>query len=119
MKTGYLLVDHRASPGLPEDIAIKSGYDPKLTKEGKLFEADTLTCSHCKVVVIKNPMRTRERGKCPKCGYHYICDLCDFAMHQPDYSHLPYEQVIDLTLEGKLGTPQELLISVPAPINEE
>lgn len=106
---GYLMIDHRASPGLPEEVAIAAGYDPKLTGEGKLFEAASLTCAHCKVVVVKNPLRTRERGMCPKCGHHYICDICDYRTTQPDYSHLPYDKIVDLTVDGKLGTLQELL----------
>lgn len=48
---------------------------------GKLFEADTSTCSHCQRVVVLNPDRTRERGFCRKC-YHYICDQCVGVMHQ-------------------------------------
>jgi hypothetical protein len=44
---GYLMVDHRASPGLPEDVARWAGYDPKLAGEGKVYEVDTMSCSHC------------------------------------------------------------------------
>lgn len=106
---GYLLVDHSASPGLPEDVAIAAGFDPAQCREGKRFEAASLTCAHCKVVVIKNPQRTRERANCPKCGHHYICDVCDYKSTLPDYSHLPYDKFIDLTLNGQLGTLQELL----------
>jgi len=105
---GYLLVDHSASPGLPEDVAIASGYDPTLCREGKRFEAASLTCDHCKVVVIKNPRRTRERPFCAKC-HHYICDVCDLKRSQSDYSHFPYDKFLDLTLEGKLGSPLILL----------
>lgn len=47
---GFLLIDHRASPGVPEEIALAAGMDPKHCGEGKLFEAPTLTCSHCKGV---------------------------------------------------------------------
>ena len=107
---GYLMVDHRASPGLPEDVARKVGYDPKLVGEGKLFEADTLTCSHCKTVVIKNPLRTRERSSCRKCGYHYICDICAAAMNDPGYSHMPFDRVVELNLETPLGSPPKLLM---------
>lgn len=96
---GYLYLDHRASPGLPEDIARASGYDPKLCKEGKLFEADTLTCSHCKVCVVKNPLRTRARPHCLKCN-HYICDLCEFKATLPDYTHTPWDKAIDLGLDS-------------------
>jgi hypothetical protein len=92
---GYLTVDHRASPGLPEDVARAVGYDPKQCGEGKFFEADTLTCSHCKGVVVKNPLRERERHSCLKCGGHYICDGCHYLSTLPDYSHTPFEKVIE------------------------
>jgi hypothetical protein len=111
---GEVMVDHRASPGLPEDVARWAGYDPKLCGEGKLFESATLTCSHCKNSMIKNPFRVREREHCAKCGYHYICDFCYADMQKPDYSHLPFERLVDeaLNLAEKgiiLGSPQELL----------
>src|SRR5262249_10126790 len=101
-----------ASPGLPEDIARQSGFDPKLCAEGKMFEADTLTCSHCKCTVVKNPLRVRERAKCSKCGWHYICDICAAAMLHPDYSHFPFEKLKDITLNGDqpLGSPPKLLL---------
>jgi len=107
---GYLLVDHRASPGLPEEIARQAGYDPKFCGEGKIFEAASLTCSHCKNSWIKNPLRTRERAYCSQCD-HYICDWCDLKRHDPLYVHLPYSKVVDITLElaEKMGSPQELL----------
>ena len=101
-REGYLFVDHSASPGLPEDVARASGYDPLLCKEGKRFEAATLSCIHCKTVVVKSPLRQRERHKCMKCGGKYICDGCAFLASMPDYSHLPFEKYTDLTLEGKL-----------------
>lgn len=108
-KEGYILVDHRASPGLPEDIAIASGYDPKLCGEGKMYESKTLTCGHCKIVLVKNLLRFRPRETCAKCGHHYICDVCAFRMTLADYSHLPYCKFIDLALDGQLGTLAELL----------
>ena len=92
---GYLTIDHRASPGIPADMARYLGYDPALTGEGKFYEADTLTCSHCKGVVVKNPFRARERASCLKCGGHYICDGCAFMATQPDYVHTPFVKVID------------------------
>lgn len=36
-------------------------------------EMATLTCSHCQVQVILNPLRTRERNHCRKC-HAYVCD---------------------------------------------
>lgn len=115
-REGYLMIDHRASPGLPEDIARATGLDPKLAGEGRLLEAATLTCSHCKVVVVKNSLRTRERASCFKC-LHYICDFCSAEMQKPDYNHLPFEGLVELEqnfvnqkgLQIFQGTPQELL----------
>jgi len=106
---GYLKIDHRASPGLPEDIARLSGFDPSMAGEGKLLEASTLTCAHCKCAVVKNPLRTRERAYCPKCD-HYICDLCAARAYEPDYAHMPFEKFSDLTQSGK-----EPLLNSPVP----
>jgi hypothetical protein len=111
---GEIVVDHRASPGLPEDVARWAGYDPKLCGEGKLFEAETLTCSHCKAAVVKNPLRLRARENCPKCNYHYVCDFCYAEMQQPDYVHTPFNRFADIYINLAengilLGSPQELL----------
>ena len=108
-RLGYLMVDHRASPGLSEEEARFSGYDPALCKEGKLFEADTLTCAHCKTTVVKNPLRTRERAQCFKCGFHYICDGCAYMATFPDYDHSPFEKQVDLVNREALGSPINLL----------
>lgn len=92
---GELLIDHRASPGLPEDIARRAGYDPAFCGEGKVYRAATLTCAHCKGSVVKNIFRTRDRALCAKCSYHYICDACAFQSTLPDYVHTPFEAKID------------------------
>lgn len=112
-REGYLMIDHRASPGLPEDIARRTGLDPRYTGEGKLLEGATLTCSHCKTTVFKNPLRTRERAYCSKCD-HYICDLCAEEIRLPDYSHFPFDKLVDVSrsLASRgviLGSRQELL----------
>lgn len=94
---GYLFVDHRASPGLNEEQAIKLGYHPTQVKEGALYEADTLRCNHCSTIFIINPLRTRERGHCFKCN-SYICDGCLAASRQPDYVHQTVAQKTDIYL---------------------
>ena len=99
-KEGYLHVDHRASPGLPENVARKLGYIPELVKEGKVFEAATLACAHCPSVFIKNPLRTRERGHCMKCN-GFICDACEFASRDPNYVHRSRQEFIDMATSGK------------------
>jgi len=107
---GYLMVDHRFSPGINEEEARLSGFDPKLCGEGKFLEAATLTCKHCKCAVVKNPLRTRERPFCMKC-HHYICDICEFKSTQPGYVHAPFDKVVDETLTAAaLGSPSKLLL---------
>lgn len=110
-REGFLFIDHRASPGLPEDFARAMGMDPKLAGEGKLFEAATLTCAHCKSVVMKNPYRVRERASCMRCGGKYLCDGCGWQAYQPDYDHTPFEKKVDLAknAEARLGSPPMLL----------
>jgi len=95
-REGYLLVDHRASPGLPEDLARRMG----VAAGSKLGEVATLTCCHCKTAVIKNPFRQRERYDCPKCNFKYVCDFCAAKMREPDYVHTPYESLVDAVLKG-------------------
>lgn len=77
---GYVLIDHRDSPGFTCDEATaggRSGIANHIGK-GKKFEAATLKCGHwpCGRMVIKNPDRTRARAFCPKCD-HFICDYCE------------------------------------------
>lgn len=109
---GYIMVDNRASPGLPEDIARNAGYDPAQCGEGKLYESATLTCSHCKNAFVKNPFRIRERPYCAKCD-HYICDWCDAARNDPLYTHLPFDKKEDLILEAAVtGNPLNQLLNL-------
>lgn len=99
-KLGYLTIDHRASPGLPEDVARWAGYDPKLCGEGQFFEADTRTCRHCRNAWVMNPERTRARHSCFKCSNNYICDGCAYLATLPGYDHTPFDKVIDLHLDA-------------------
>jgi hypothetical protein len=115
-REGYLMIDHRASPGIPEDVAVRIGMDPKQVAEGKLFETATLTCCHCKGTVLRNVWRTRPRYDCPKCGHKYLCDGCAAATRMPDYDHTPFEKLVDDTLNAAakgmvLGSPPGLLTS--------
>ncbi len=85
-REGYILIDHRASPGFTEAQAIALNLPYDQVKEGAMFETASLTCAHCKNAVLKNPLRTRERAHCHKCN-HYICDNCEYLSRQPDYVH--------------------------------
>lgn len=64
---GYLMIDHRNSPGMPKSS------DPAQVPGGQLWESPTVTCSHCSAVIILNPERSRPRHYCAKCD-HYVCD---------------------------------------------
>ena len=71
----------------------------------------TMTCSHCKTVVMKNPDRVRERSFCAACNHHYICDPCAAASKQPGYVHRNFDQIADMVrsekfvLAGSLTSP--------------
>lgn len=106
---GYLMVDHRASPGLSEQEAIYAGYDPKFSGEGKVYEADTMTCAHCKNVIVKNPLRTRDRPHCHQCD-HYICDVCAVKA-KTESVHMPFSKFLDLTITQALNGSSPTLLS--------
>ena len=93
---GCLMVDHRASPGLPKEMVERLGYG----REGSVAELKTLGCRHCNATVVVNPLRTRERVHCFKCN-RYICDLCAADMQRSDYDHRPFEQIVDMVGSGK------------------
>lgn len=69
--TGYLTIDHRDSPGMPDEVMAKIGL-PVKSGVG-FFEGDVKTCAHCQAIVFLNPDRTRPRNYCAKCD-HYVCD---------------------------------------------
>jgi hypothetical protein len=73
---GYLLIDHRDSPGTTVENCLANGVDPNaspLVPKGQQYESATISCTHCQRIVILNPLRTRERHYCGYCD-HYICD---------------------------------------------
>ena len=60
---GYLLIDDRAGGG-------------------RLFESATVTCAHCQVTFLRNPLRARPRGYCRNCDA-YICDKPECSILRP------------------------------------
>jgi hypothetical protein len=91
---GYLMIDHRASPGLPD----VPGLGP-----GSVFEADTVTCNHCHVPVVLNPFRKRERFRCPKCN-EYCCDICAVG-YQANGICKPFECIAEEVMSGETPLP--------------
>jgi len=93
-REGYLLIDHRASPGLTAADLARVGLVGPGFPGGTAFEAATYCCGHCQRLVVRNPARTRERAWCSKCDV-YICDLCAGRECRP------VQQAIDTILKRK------------------
>ena len=66
---GYLLIDNRGLPAIPQHPDKR--FDP--IGRNQLYECATITCAHCNTVVILRPDRSRPRNYCRKCD-KYICD---------------------------------------------
>jgi hypothetical protein len=103
-KEGWLMLDHRFSPGLPEGLVHASYPDLPVNAGKGLFEAPTKSCYHCQAMVVLNPKRQRERAKCPSCR-QYICDNCGAAMLHGAACR-PFEQWADETLEANVLAEQ-------------
>lgn len=104
---GYVLIDHRSSPGL----------GPRGTHlgEGSVFEAKVKKCNHCQRLSVINPLRMRERAYCPSCD-EYICDPCEIVRVASGYQCKPYDKVIEEIIEtaerGRpIGTALPLLLT--------
>jgi hypothetical protein len=100
---GYLMVDHRYSPGIPADLEaywIAQGkiHPGETVHAGATYETAIQTCSHCQRVIIMNPLRERERHVCHGC-YHYICDGCAHLYTQDRTCHNFY-QLMDALQEA-------------------
>jgi hypothetical protein len=97
---GELFVDHRFSPGLSPEAAMKMGYYPNQVREGAQFRCATIGCLHCGTPVVLNHDRKRERAWCSICDV-YICDCCDFIRSQPGYVHRTFAEIAELVRNGK------------------
>jgi hypothetical protein len=73
---GEMLIDHRCSMGVPEEIMVAQGLPADAGKKETVWESATVTCNHCETQVILNPDRSRARGFCMHCQ-HYLCDECE------------------------------------------
>lgn len=111
---GYLQIDHRAAPGVSKDLLHANGVNGPAVAEGKQFEAPTIACAHCAVVVIINPNRVRARGYCPKCD-HYVCDPCDEARRGADYVHRSFKEIADLVRSGQFTVSGSLHAPILTP----
>jgi len=97
-RESYLMIDHRASPGVKQEQYREAGFNMPAVPEGKMGEYKVLVCWHCNQHLIVNPLRQRERGFCRSC-MEYICDVCVADAQRPDYAHKPLMAKVDETLE--------------------
>lgn len=91
---GYLLIDQREAPPVPINPLLVGKPEALPVASGSMYESATITCCHCQVVVVLNPLRTRERGYCSKCD-HYVCDhpTCNSQC-------VPFKKIVDDALEA-------------------
>ncbi len=104
---GYLIIDHRNSPGIPDDLAPQIAAAGGVPVPGGLMaEVDTYTCRHCNAVVLIRPERTRPREVCRKC-MAVVCDKCILWCE-------PFAKVTEALLDGKLHTVAEHPLILPS-----
>jgi predicted RNA-binding Zn-ribbon protein involved in translation (DUF1610 family) len=99
---GYLLIDHRNSPGVPDEIMVNQGLTPGSGKG--LFESATFTCPYCERVIVMNPDRSRPRAFDRKTN-HYICDPCD-GIRSTGVEMKTMKQLTDELLNKAAKAPQ-------------
>jgi hypothetical protein len=112
---GEAEIDHKASPGLPPNMARRMGFNPSDVGEGTVHRAATAFCPHCGSHVMLNPLRQRERNCCFKCN-SYICDGCAAIASTPDYQHLTFAEIAEKVQSGRFtiaGTSMSTLRLVP------
>lgn len=99
---GYLLIDHRNSPGVSAaDIAHldgRPGEQTPIVGAGVTFESATVTCAHCHALVVLNPNRSRPRNWCPKCDA-YVCDDIGCAEHVKSMDEI-LDELQDAAVKG-------------------
>lgn len=92
---GWLIIDHRDSPGIPDSMAPQVAALGGVPVPGNtMVELDTWTCAHCNAVVLKNPDRTRPREVCRKC-MKVVCDNHNLWCE-------PFAALADAIVDGKL-----------------
>jgi len=93
---GELLIDHTASPGIPEDLANKwRAQGVAVAAAGEKLEVATYTCRHCQVIVIMNANRTLDRNVCRKC-MAVVCDRPSCVLECQ-----PFARIIERAMSGR------------------
>lgn len=109
--TGYLLIDHRDSPGIPEELAAKWKRMGVVTTVGSTkLEADTFTCGHCQRGVIKEYRSTNPRNVCRKC-MRVTCRRCALWC-------TPFEQIAEQQVKQSLKLHESGLLLPAQVVNQ-
>ena len=95
-REGYLMIDNRESPGMPDEMQVAAGL-PVGSGRG-LYESAVIVCNHCQTGVVIEPKRTRERAYCRGCD-SYICDACGVVLART-LTCTPFSKFADQYLEA-------------------
>ena len=72
---GYVLIDHRNSPGISHEFVRANNLDVPAVGAGQVFESAISVCHACGGDIILNPNRSRPREWCMEHDA-YMCDRC-------------------------------------------
>jgi len=113
---GELEIDCRAAPGIPAEVAVPAGL-PGI-RNGEIYHCRTMTCWHCRTVVVVNELRTRPREYCRTCDA-YICDFCACTAAQPGYVHRSFNDLAEAVRSGKFTLSGSASAPVLVPVFKE
>jgi hypothetical protein len=103
-REAYVIIDHRASPGISPEYLHANGIGGPAVGAGQTFESAMISCHCCTRDVILNPNRTRERAWC-MVHDAYLCDECD-AVRKSRGECVSFQQKWDSWVERALkGLP--------------
>src|SRR5205823_4513732 len=104
---GYIEINHKDSPGISPELAAQVGRGTIPVAAGQVFQAAATTCPYCERLVIRNPLRERERAYDAKTD-RYICDDC--ALVRKLGGELkPMKQVIDEFMDKAAKAPTSFI----------
>lgn len=94
---GYVLIDHRNSPGISQEFVAANKLDAPAVGAGQVFESAISVCHCCGGDVILNPLRTRDREWCRQHDA-YLCDNCSL-LRKVNGSCVPLRQKLNTLFE--------------------
>ena len=109
---GWLMLDHRDSPGFSEAEMRKANPRLKPTAGKGLYETNVVHCRHCQKGLIVHPLLMADLPYCHLCDA-YICESCKVTMAASG-QHMPFDKLADLIQERTLkGLPPTITLERP------